>query len=375
MLKTDKGFIRRASEPLGQDEIVKAVDITNASKHFELKLEKLGPYKLNYFRNGRYLLLGGRRGHVAAFDWVTKDLLCEFNVRESIHAVQWLHMPSMFAVGQKEWVHIYDRDGVELNVIKTMYRITHLDFLEYHFLLASASDKGYVSWKDISIGKDIASFPTKNKTTDLTHNPQNGLLFCSHPNGTMSMWSPNNNRPVVSMLCHGASVSSVTVTRCGNYFATSCVDNKVKIWDLRNYKCLLEHKTTYVPSKVRFSQLGLLAVTGGSTVTVYKNAFRPDKGLTPYVRHHVDHLIDDAGFCGYEDILGVGHQGGFTSLLVPGSGEPNFDSLEANPFMTKAQKREMEVKMLMDKVSYKMICLDPNELAKTNREQSTSSKK
>ena len=368
-MKTEKGFIKRPARPVEQTDIVDSVDITNASKHFELKLDKLGPYKLKYFKNGRFLLLGGLKGHVAAFDWITKDLLCEFNVRETVHAVQWLHLPSMFAVALKDWVHIYDRDGVEINVIKTMYRITHLDFLEHHFLLTSASDKGYLTWKDVSIGKDIASFATKNKVTSLTHNPQNGLLFCSHPNGTMSMWTPNHYRPAVSMLCHNASVRSISVSIDGNYFVTSGLDKTIKVWDLRNnFKCLKEHKVYYVPDSAHISQLGLLAVAGGKTVTIYKDAYRTDKALTPYLKHNVKNIISDVNFCNYEDILGVSHQGGFTSLLVPGSGEPNFDSMEANPFMSKTQQREMEVRMLLDKISPKMICLDPSDLTKPRKD-------
>ena len=87
---------------LTQEDILKQSDLASASKRFELKLPKLGPYFINYSRSGRYLLLGGGRGHIASIDWMSKKLTCEFQLKETVRAVQYLHNETMFAVAQKK---------------------------------------------------------------------------------------------------------------------------------------------------------------------------------------------------------------------------------------------------------------------------------
>ncbi len=47
--------------------------------------------------------------------------------------------------------------------------------------------------------------------------------------------------------------------------------------------------------------------------------------------------VTSVKFIPYEDVLGVGHSNGYSSLVIPGSGEANFDAYEANPFETKRQ--------------------------------------
>jgi hypothetical protein len=60
--------------------------------------------------------------------------------------------------------------------------------------------------------------------------------------------------------------------------------------------------------------------------------------------------IVDLHFTPFEDVMGIGHSKGVSSIIVPGSGEPNFDSFEANPYQTNKQLREATVHSLLEKV-------------------------
>lgn len=67
----------------------------------------------------------------------------------------------------------------------------------------------------------------------------------------------------------------------------------------------------------------------------------------PFTPHHLlrymrevlqGKSVRNVRFCPYEDVLGVSHSHGFTSMVIPGSGEANFDSREANPYENKKEQ-------------------------------------
>lgn len=89
----------------------------------------------------------------------------------------------------------------------------------------------------------------------------------------------------------------------------------------------------------------------------------------PYMQHRVSKgsQVQDMMFCPYEDVLALGHSTGISSLLVPGSGEPNFDSYVSNPYESLKQRREAEVHKLLDKLQPAMIVLDPDQIGSVVR--------
>ena len=227
------------------------------------------------------------------------------------------------------------------------------------------------------MGKMVASFPTRESTplNVMCQNPSNAIIHLGHRGGTVTLWSPNVKESLMKILCHTTPVLSVAVDAGGNYMATSAVDRKIHLWDLRQQTERVA--TINVPcgaSSLNFSQRGLLSATCGHTVQVFDTNKILDSSneqkngyYKPYLRHNVNGQIANARFCPYEDVLAIGYDTGVSSILVPGSGEPNFDALEVNPFMSKKQRREAEVRLLLDKIQPELIDLDPSKINEVHR--------
>ncbi|KAF7952098.1 uncharacterized protein EAE97_001595 [Botrytis byssoidea] len=372
LLENEDGFLEPENElertyKVRQDEIKQSVPLETAKKGFELKLDQLGPYVCDYTRNGKDLILAGRKGHVATMDWREGQLGCELQLGETVRDAKWLHNNQLFAVAQKKYVYIYDGAGVELHCLKKHIEVTNMEFLPYHYLLATVGNAGHLKYQDISTGQMVMEMPTKlGSPTSLTQNPRNAILHMGHQNGTVTLWSPNSTTPLVKLLAHRGPVRSLAVDREGRYMVSTGQDMKMSVWDVRMFKEVNSYFTRQPASSVAISDRGLTAVGWGTQVSIWrglftKNSLEQEKIQSPYMAWGGEgKRIERVRWCPFEDVLGTSHDSGFSSILVPGAGEANFDALEVNPFETTKQRQEAEVKSLLNKLQPEMISLDPN---------------
>ncbi|CAJ1976645.1 unnamed protein product [Sphenostylis stenocarpa] len=212
------------------------------------------------------------------------------------------------------------------------------------------------------MGSMVGNFRTGiGRTNAMQVNPFNGVVSLGHSGGTVTMWKPTSSAPLVKMLCHHGPVSALAFHPNGHLMATAGKDKKVKLWDLRKFEVLQTlpgHANT-----LDFSQKGLLACGNGSLIQVLRDV-SGTQNYSKYMTHSMvkGYQIGELVFRPYEDVLGIGHSMGWSSILIPGAGEPNFDSWVANPFETSKQRREKEIRSLLDKLPPETIMLDPSKI-------------
>ncbi|KAG0148604.1 hypothetical protein CROQUDRAFT_90103 [Cronartium quercuum f. sp. fusiforme G11] len=349
---------------VSQADIKAASGPAVASKSFALSLDG-GPFSFDYSRNGRFLALAGRQyGNLASMDWQAAKPMAETTVNETTRSIRWLHNESFFAAAQRRYVYIYDgRQGAEVHQLRGHIEVTQMEFLPYHFLLATVGLPGWLKYHDTSTGQMVAQHRTKlGSCHTMAQNPHNAIINLGHQNGTVTLWSPSISQPQVKLLAHRGPLTSISVdpSSSGRIMATTGLDGTLKVWDLRTYKSLANWTLKKPACTSAWSQNGLLAVGWGAHVSVYAGVGRNESQKGAYMSQLFPaQEVNQVQFCPFDDLLGVGHTSGFSSLLIPGAGEANFDSLEADPYENKSRRREREVRGLLDKIPSDLITLDP----------------
>ncbi len=228
----------------------------------------------------------------------------------------------------------------------------------------------------------VIELPTRQGSpTSMAQNPHNAVLHIGHQNGTVTLWSPNSTTPLVKLLAHRGPVRSMAIDREGRYMVSTGQDLKMAVWDIRTFKEVNNYFLRQPGSSVAISDRSLTAVGWGTQVSVWrglydKSSLDQEKIQSPYMAWGGEaKRVERIRWCPFEDILGISHDKGFSSMIVPGAGEPNFDALEVNPYENTKQRQEAEVKALLDKLQPEMISLDPDYIGNLDLASASARKK
>ncbi len=241
---------------------------------------------------------------------------------------------------------------------------------------------GFLKYTDTSTGQMVIEMPTRQGSpTALAQNPYNAILHVGHHNGTVTLWSPNSTTPLVKLLAHRGPVRSMAIDREGRYMVSTGQDLKMAVWDIRMFRELNQYFLRQPGSSVAISDRGLTAVGWGTKTSVWKGLFdkakeEQEKVKAPYMEWGGEgRRIERVRWCPFEDVLGISHDQGFSSIIIPGAGEPNFDALEVNPYENKKQRQEGEVKALLNKLQPDMISLNPDYVGNLDLASAATRKK
>ena len=344
---------------ISQAALLKAVDVGTRKKIFDFGL-KGGPFVMNPTRNGRHVVIGGKGGQLSVVDRTTMHPMCDLTVGESVLDVTFLHNHTMFAAAQRKCAYIYDSiSGAEIHCLKDQAKVTHVDYLPFHFLLVSWAENGIIRYLDTSTGQQVARhFSKMGPCHSMRQNAATSVLHVGHSDGCVSMWTPAIAEPVMKIRAHYGPVSALA---CHDQMSlvTAGGEGKWKIWDLRRADAPVSAYSYKgaPPSSIDVSQSGMIGIGNGVRVSVYPSEAFKTKVNAPYLTHSVQNGVNTVRFCPFEDLMLLGKNSGVGSILVPGSGSGDFDSFANNPFETRNQRREGEVRGLMEKLRPDMITL------------------
>jgi U3 small nucleolar RNA-associated protein 7 len=348
------GDASHATFKASQSLLKESVDSQTAFKLYSFDLPG-GPWIQKPSASGKHSALAGRKGQISILDRHKMTSKVDFTVNDSISDVCFLGSDSIVAVAQHKYVYCYT-NAVETACIKDVQAPLHLDYLPFHYLLVATTESGRLHYLDTSTGKAINSISSGLGLPQcLRTNSVSGVVTLGHTNGTVSFWSPSMKDPAMRLLSHFGGVTALA-TKDEYYLITAGQDMKMKVWDIRKANDHISQVSLAGrPARsLDVSFTGKVAVGFGSRISVYnEDIFKQgnSKKSGKYLTHmYPGEDMETVRFCPFEDLLLTGHSAGVGSLLIPGSGSKDIDSYASNPFVTKKQKKESDVKSLLEKL-------------------------
>ncbi|KAI5181792.1 U3 small nucleolar RNA-associated protein 7 [Nematocida sp. AWRm80] len=350
---TSKGTLS-VRETVTTDDIEDYLNEPIKEKAYKLHMEK-GPYKVRYTPSGDSMLCVGKT-EVKTVNTQTLNAEVETELYDDLYDGTYLHSNAFYALAQSKAVYIYDRDGVELHVLRSHVGARALTFLQDHFLLTSFSDRGMLRYHDTTIGKLVSEISTKERGIAMTHDRSNGVVYLAGASGHISLWTPRTSEYLSKVLCHKSRVNNIQVSENGSILYTTA-GGDLSQWDIRNMFQPLSTESYGMPiTSLTVSQTGLIALASRNRVNIINQ--QNELVLSHHTARSITHSLS---FMPYEDVLTIGTIHGIENIIVPGAGQELYRRHE-NPKASKTEKKNAEIRRILEKIPADMIALE-NETA------------
>ena len=188
----------------------------------------------------------------------------------SLRGLAYNHVSKMFLLGGYDFINVYDSGLNLLHVIKnqndTNYRLYYSTSCKY---LARTNLTGSIEIMDGNTYKSLNILITdstlKYEVFQLKFSSNDSLLVVSQDNNEVQVWDWRAGKMLKKFKLHSTFVFAVAVSNDGKYFASSSLDSKIILYDLKK----LESLCTLYPMVDR----GVLTITDSNYYIAPRNCY------------------------------------------------------------------------------------------------------
>lgn len=329
---------------LTQKYLKSNVNMYTAEKAYTLDLtNKPNPYLFGYNSSGSHILLYNSDGYISSYN--TQKMNVDFEIEEvdeRINSAKYLYSEKYLAVAQK-YLNIYNSTGQEINVVKEIKNCKHMEYMPWHYLLGCVNNNN-LNYYDVSTSKIISTLKDINFKVTSTAS-FDGLILLGDKNGVVEMKSPNQPQSLMKIKTH-RNLKDIQVSH--DKMFVSNYDGNIKTFDLRNYFKEMEEFKCKNVKQFTVSRNNSIAVLNSKNISILR-----DNSIVQTITCNSN--TNSLQFNPFEDILTTTSNNSLSNFIVPNTTDKHYNTDYVSPYATVAEKKEREVKMLLEKIPYEMI--------------------
>ena len=266
-LKLFKKIIHRQKIPISETEAIHEssdkIQIDDDGHKF-LKGSTITPDHLLFTKSGNELIIGYKNGDLLVFNTTQWKKVYHYKFPVTIGSMQLVHDGKHLFVSTQDW-HVYLLDTLNWKIIETKElnekhdgTIIATDNLAKIYAI---TDKKRVTSYDYKTMEELQIFKGHNRGINkFLLSPDEKILATSGMDCKLCLFDTTTGELLSYLIEHSDEVHQFIFTADGKYLLSSSEDENMKLWSIRNYKCI--HTTPRVPNALSMNRYGNIVLMG-----------------------------------------------------------------------------------------------------------------